>query len=228
MQTFKQRPDDVIMNDGPYERRFMRASIKPDPAKVEAALAKTRQRLERKPTHWLRLEQAGRCLRWLDDPQASAYLARAIEHFPLREGDPGSYMRLGAIYRLYGARDDAREAFQTARALYAPRVLRDDPDDIAVEHMIFASYLAGHDKEVHELAEKLRNLVSDSDLLAYAVAKLAAARRTGDAALAEGAVGEIASWIRRERVNVWDGGGVLLWDWYEIALDLHKSLSDGG
>ena len=65
----------------------------------------------------------------------------------------------------------------------------------------------------------LERIDPDRDLLVYLVGKLAQARQTGKVSPAQEAVLEIASWIKRERANVCDVGGVTLWDWCEIALD---------
>jgi hypothetical protein len=59
------------------------------------------------------------------------------------------------------------------------------------------------------------------------IAKLAEARRTQNAGLAAEAVAELAAMIRRDRAKIWNTGGVLQWDWYEIALETWRSLSEG-
>ena len=45
------------------------------------------------------------------------------------------------------------------------------------------------------------------------------ARRTQSADLAAEAVAELAARIRRARAKVWNVGGPLQWDWYEIAVE---------
>jgi hypothetical protein len=47
--------------------------IKPDKTATEAELARLRERLERRTDSWSRLEQVGRCLRWLDKPEAEGH-----------------------------------------------------------------------------------------------------------------------------------------------------------
>ena len=201
-------------------------NIDPDRERVESALTKVFQHLERKPDSWHHLEVAGRCLRWLKNPSADEYFAKAIEHYPLRKGNPASYKPLGNLYRLSGAHDEARQVFLKARDLYASRVFKGNPDDTFVEHMALVSFLAGRDQEVQDLVIKLKTLTSDRDLIVYSVGKLAHARQTEDSKIAGEAVREIISWIKRERANVWDGYGVMLWDWYEIALDLFRTLNN--
>jgi hypothetical protein len=53
-----------------------------------------------------------------------------------------------------------------------------------------------------------------TDLIAYPIGRLAEARRTQNAELAE-----LAARIRRDRAKIWNTGGVLQWDWYEIAVE---------
>jgi hypothetical protein len=96
-----------------------------------------------------------------------------------------------------------------------------------VDHMIPASFLTGRDDEVAELIALLRVIEPDRDLIAYPIAKLAEARRTQNADLAAEAKAEVARMIRSSRSEVWGSGGVLLWDWYEIAVETWQQVANG-
>jgi tetratricopeptide (TPR) repeat protein len=194
---------------------------------VEAELAKARQRLERFPGAWVWLEQVGRCLRWLGDPEAQTYFRQGAANYKVKEGHAGDHMRRGNLHRLAGDIEAAQQDFGQAHALYAPRAYREKPNPLDVEHMIPASFLVNRDDEDAELIARLRAIDRDTDLICYPIAKLAEARRTQNAGLAAEAVAELAAMIRRDRAKIWNTGGVLQWDWYEIALDIWQSLSQG-
>ena len=197
------KPDDV--------------TIAPDKKAIEAELAKAMQPSERSPDGSLWLERVGRCLRWLGDPEAEAHLRRAAANYKVRQGDAGSQMSLGNLYRLAGDIEEAQRLFEKAHTLYAERVHEENPYSLDVMHMIPTSFLTGRDDEVAELIALLRAIEPDRDLIAYPVAKLAEARRTLDADLDAEAVAEVARMIRRSRSDVWNIGGVTLWDWYGIG-----------
>lgn len=199
--------------------------IQPTKKAVEAALAKARKRLERYPHAWTSLEQVGRCLRWLGDPDATAYFYQGAAHYKVKEGHAGDQMRLGNLYRLANDHQAAQHHFQQARALYALRAFLEDPDPLDVEHMIPASFLVGRDDEVAELFNRLQAIDPDTDLIAYPIAKLSKARQTHNAGLAVETIAELASMIRRDQAKVWNTGGVLQWDWYEIAVQIWRQLS---
>jgi hypothetical protein len=134
-------------------------------------------------------------------------------------------MRLGNLHRLAGNAELAERHFEQARALYTPRAYREKPNPLDVEHMIPASFLVGQDIEVSELINRLQTIDKDTDLIAYPIAKLAEARRTSNAELAKEGVVEISNMIRRSRAKVWNTGGVLLWDWYEIGVETWRLIS---
>jgi tetratricopeptide (TPR) repeat protein len=211
--------------------------LQPDRKKLEAQLTDVQRRLEKRPNAWFRLEGAGRILRALGDPRAGDFFRQAIANYkfaPLRSGQdrPGDFMRVGNLHRLLGDQDGATRHFQRARDLYAQAISEKmarseyaDPS-LEIEHMIQPSFLVGRDQEVAELIERLRAYYRGTDLLAFPIAKLAAARRARDADLAAEAVNQFARSVRRTRANVWDTGGVLPWDWYEIATQLWQDLVD--
>ena len=199
--------------------------IQPTKKAVEAALAKARKRLERYPHAWTSLEQVGRCLRWLGDNQSTAYFSQGAAHYTVKEGHAGDQMLLGNLYRLANDRPAAQHHFQQARALYALRAFQEDPDPLDVEHMIPASFLVDRDDEVAKLINLLQAIDQDTDLIVYPIAKLPKARRTHNARLAGETIAELASMIRRDQVKVWHTGGVLQWDWYEIAIQIWRQLS---
>jgi tetratricopeptide (TPR) repeat protein len=201
--------------------------IKPDKETVQAELSTLRKRLERRPHSWVRLEGIGRCLRWLGDPEAETYFRQAAANYEKRELDAGGHMHLGSMYRLAGDAETAQHHFAQARALHASRVCRENPNPLDVEQMIPASFLVGRDEEVAELIARLRAIDRDTNLVAYPIAKLAEARHTQKADLAAEAVAELAAMIRRARAKIWHTGGVLQWDWYEIAVETWRSLSEG-
>ena len=201
--------------------------IQPNKKAVEAELAKARKRLERFPGAWIWLEQVGRCLRWLGDPEAQTYFRQGAANYKVKEGHAGDHMRRGNLHRLAGNIEAAQQDFEQAHALYAPRAYREKPNPLDVEHMIPASFLLSRDDEVAELIARLRAIDRYTDLICYPIAKLAEARRTQNAGLAAEAVAELAAMIRRDRAKIWNTGGVLQWDWYEIALDIWQSLSQG-
>jgi tetratricopeptide (TPR) repeat protein len=202
--------------------------IEPDGKAVQAELAKLRKRLERRPDSWIQLEGIGRCLRWLGDPEARENLLRAAANYRVKEGRAGDHMRLGNLYRLAGDAPAAQRHFERARALYAPRAYREDPNPLDVEHMIPASFLVGRDDEVAELIARLRAIDRDTDLICYPIARLAEARRTRNPELASEVVSELAAMVRRYRARIWNTGGPLPWDWYELALETRRSLSEAG
>lgn len=201
--------------------------IQPDKKAIKAQLVKARKRLERFPDSWVWLEQVGRCLLWIGDPEAAAYFRQGAANYKLKEGHAGDQMRLGNLHRLAGDTGAAQRRFEQARALYAPRAYREDPNPLDVEHMIPASFLVGRDDEVAELIARLRAIDRDTDLIAYPIARLAEARRTQNADLAAETVAELAAMIRRDRAKVWNVGGVLQWDWYEITVETWRLLSQG-
>jgi hypothetical protein len=201
--------------------------IHPNNKAVEAALAKARKRLERYPHSWVSLEQVGRCLRWLGDPQSTAYFYQVATHYKIKEGHAGDQMRLGNLYRLADDKRAAQYHFEQARTLYALRAFQEDPDPLDVEHMIPASYLVGRDDEVAKLFNHLQAIDQDTDLMVYPIAKLSKARRTQNAELAVETIAELVSMIRRDQAKVWNTGGVLQWDWYEIAMQTWRQLSQG-
>jgi tetratricopeptide (TPR) repeat protein len=207
------KPDDVM--------------IQPDRKAVEAQLAKARKRLERFPDSWGWLEQVGRCLRWLGDPQAADYFRQGAANYQVKEGHAGDQMRLGNLYRLAGDTAAAQRHFEQARALYATRAFRESPNPLDLEHMVAASFLVHRDDEVAKLIARLRAIDRDTDLLAYPISRLAEARHTRNADLAAQAAAELAAMIRRDRAEVWNFGGVLPWDWYQIALETSQRLSAG-
>lgn len=198
--------------------------LKPDKDAIRAELAKLRERLERQPHSWVRLEGVGRCLRWLGDPEARHHFRQAAANYKAKEGRAGDHMRLGNLYRLAGDTGAAQRHFEQARALYAPRTQRELPNPLDLEHMIPASFLVDRDDEVAELIARLRAIDRTTGLIAYPIARLAEARRTQNAELAATTVAELAGMIRRSRAKVWNVGGVLPWDWYEIAVDTWRSL----
>ena len=201
--------------------------IKPDEKAVQVELSALRKRLERRPHSWVRLEGIGRCLRWLGDPEAQAYFRRGAANYRVKEGHAGDHMRRGNLHRLAGDVEAAQRDFEQAHLLYARRAYREKPNPLDVEHMIPASFLVGRDDEVAELIARLRAIDRDTNLVAYPIAKLAEARRTQNADLAADAVAELAVMVRRDRAKVWNTGGVLQWDWYEIAVETWRSLSQG-
>jgi hypothetical protein len=91
--------------------------------------------------------------------------------------------------------------------------------------MIPVSSLAGRDDELADLIGSLQTIDRDTDLIAYPIAKLAEARRTRIVDLAVQSVAELAAMVRRDRAKVWNSGGVLPWDWHQIAVDTWPSLS---
>jgi hypothetical protein len=202
-------------------------TIQPNKKAVEAELAKARKRLERFPGAWGWLEQVGRCLRWLGDPQAQTYFRQGAANYKVKEGHAGDHMRRGNLHRLAGDIAAAQQDFEQAHALYAPRAYREKPNPLDVEHMIPASFLVNRDDEVAELIAHLRAIDPDTDLIVYPIARLAEARRRQDPDLAVEVVAELAAMIRRARAKIWNTGGVLQWDWHEIALDTWQSLSKG-
>jgi tetratricopeptide (TPR) repeat protein len=199
--------------------------IEPDKKAVEAELVKARKRLNQFPQGWLWLEQVGRCLRWLGDPEAEAYFRRAAGNYKVHKGHAGDHMRCGYLHRLAGDEEAAQRHFERARALYAERVYEEDPCSLNVMHMIPASFLTGRDDEVAELIALLQAIERDRDLIAYPSAKLAKARRTQNADLAAEAKAEVARMARRSREQVWETGGPLLSDWYDIAAETWRSLA---
>jgi hypothetical protein len=207
------KPDDFI--------------IQPNIKAVKENLDKARKRLERFPNSWMRLEQVGRCLRWLGDPQATAYFYQGAANYKVKEGHAGDQMRLGNLYRLANDNGAAQHHFEQARALYALRAFLENPDPLDVEHMILASFLAGQDDEVAELFNRLQAIDPETDLIVYPIAKLSKARRTHNAGLAVEAIAELASMIQRDQAKIWNTGGVLQWDWYEIAIQTWGQLSQG-
>ena len=202
-------------------------AIQPNIKAVETELAKARKRLERFPDSWGWLEQVGRCLRWLGNPEAEAYFRQGAANYKVKAGHSGDHMRRGNLHRLAGDIEAAHRDFEKAHALYASRVHRKDANPLDIEHMIPASFLVGRDDEVAELIARLRDIDPDTDLIAYPIAKLAEARRAKNAELAAETVAELAAMIRRSRAQVWNMGGVLPWDWYEIAVETRRSLSEG-
>lgn len=203
------------------------APIEPSKRAVEAKLAKARKRLERYPNSWVWLEQVGRCLRWLGDPQATAYFRQGAANYKVKEGHAGDQMRLGNLHRLAGDAAAAQRCFEQARALYAPRAFCKRPNPLDLEHMIPASFLVGRDDEVAELIARLWAIDRDTDLLAYPIARLAQARRARNADWAADAVARFANMIQRHQAEVWNTGGVLPWDWYEIAVETWRALAEG-
>jgi hypothetical protein len=201
--------------------------IKPDKETVQAELSTLRKRLERRPHSWVRLEGTGRCLRWLGDPEAEAYFRQGAANYKVKEGHAGDHMRRGNLHRLAGDIEAAQRDFEQAHALYASRAYREHPNPLDVAHMIPASFLVGRYGEVADLIARLRVIYPDTDLIVYPIARLAEARRTQNADLAADAMAELAAMIRRDRAKIWNTGGVLQWDWYEIAMDTWQSLSQG-
>lgn len=201
--------------------------IQPNIKAVKEKLAKARIRLERFPNSWTSLEQVGRCLRWLGDPQATAYFYQGVAHYKVGEGDAGDQMRLGNLYRLANDNKAAQHHFNQARTLYALRAFQEDPNPLDVEHMIPASFLVDRDDEVAELFKRLQAIDQETNLIAHPIAKLSKARRTHNDGLAMETIAELAHMIRRDQAKIWDTGGVLQWDWYEIAIHTWGQLSLG-
>jgi hypothetical protein len=199
--------------------------ILPDERDIRAQLAKARKRLEKYPDSWVWLEQIGRCLRWLGNPEAVEYFRQGAANYKVKGGHAGDQIRLGNLHRLAGNDEAAERHFEQARALYTPRAYREKPNPLDVEHMIPASFLVGQDIEVSELINCLQSIDKDTDLIAYPIAKLAEARRASNAELAKEGVVEISNMIRRSRAKVWNTGGVLLWDWYEIGVETWRLIS---
>jgi len=126
--------------------------------------------------------------------------------------------------RLVGDEEAAQRHFEKARTLYAERVDWGHPGSLDVMHGIPASFLVGRDDEVAELIALLKGIEPDCNLIAYPIAKLAEARSTRNADLAAEAVVEVARMVRRSRSEVWNIGGVTLWDWYEIATRIWQAI----
>ena len=82
--------------------------VQPDREAIEAQLPKARKRLDQFPQGWLWLEQVGRCLRWLGDPEAEAYFHQAAANYPLRAKDPVDHTHLGNLCRLAGEVEKAQ------------------------------------------------------------------------------------------------------------------------
>ncbi len=210
--------------------------LKPNEKAMRAALEDYRTQLARRPTMWAYLEAAGRILRWQGDPEAASYFRKAIANYPLREDNAGDHVQLGNLYRLAGDQEGARRHFQRARDILAERVYGEnvdrDPESLYamhVEHMIMPSFLLGNDEEVTDLIARLRAARKRQTLLlAYPIAKLAEARRSRNADLAAEAVNDIVHMIRVDRAKLWDSGGILPWDWYEIGLGVWRELSGEG
>ena len=196
--------------------------LEPDRKAVEDKLAEARNRYERFPNQWHRLEQIGRCLRWLGDPGAADCFLRVAGNMQFRPGNPGDQTRIGNLYRLAGFLEAARENFEHAHALYAEKVYRDKPDRLTIEHMLPVSFLTERDEEVIQLIPKVQAKSQAKNLIVYPIAKLSEARLTQNAQKAAEAVVEIIAMIRRQRHQIWDTMGVLPWDWYEIGLATYQ------
>ncbi|MEN8179864.1 MAG: hypothetical protein ABFS39_14775 [Pseudomonadota bacterium] len=211
--------------------------LKPDEKKLKTKLVETEKRLEKKPNSWFRLEQVARILSTLGDPRASEFFRQAIEKYPFSplrgsgKDRPSDFMRVGNLYRHLGEHEMAYQHFQRARQRYSEKISEKaqrkyaDPS-LEIEHMIEPSFLVGQDNEVRELIEQLCLLDPDTDIRAYAIAKLAAARQNKDMEQAAESVNQFAQRIRRERAQIWVSGGISLWDWYEIALAVWQEQSD--
>jgi len=77
--------------------KHQNVAIEPDKEAVEAELTKARKRMQRFPGTWAWLAQAGRCLRWLGDPEAEAYFRKTAANFKMREQIPGDHMCVGNL-----------------------------------------------------------------------------------------------------------------------------------
>lgn len=196
----------------------------PDEKLLRAELEKAKHRLVKQPGSWVWLEQISRILRWLDDPTAGEYFDMATENYKIWKNSPGDYMRLGNLYRLKGDTRSAIGKFQTAHEMFAKRVYGDKQTPMDIEHMIPASFLIENDDEAAELINRLRSIDSDTELIAYPIAKLSVARRDNDEHLAYKAIEEFSWYIKRYRSKIWNTGGVLPWDWYEIGMEVWRSI----
>jgi hypothetical protein len=157
---------------------------------------------------------------------------RKIGRFKSGKDRPGDLMHVGNLYRLLGDREMATRHFERARQRYAEMIAEtmeryDYPDpSLHLSHMIPASFLVGRDEEVGELVEQLRLYYRGTDLAAFGIAKLAAARQAGDADLAAEVVNRFARPIQQGQGQIWNSGGLLWWDWYEIAVEAWQDLVD--
>lgn len=183
-------------------------------------LAKAQERLTRFPDGPLEMEPVARCLHWLNDPAATDMFLRLADACGRAKNigrSPTKLMEQGNYLRLAREPEQALTCFAKARTLLEPRARAGD--DIGVAELIECCFLLDDYPEVIRLAEQLRSLTPDTDLRAFAVARLASARvnrRNDEAAqVAE----EFAKFIVEEDAELSDTSAALsLWDWYELAL----------
>lgn len=215
-------------------RNPMPIILQPDKNTVLSALASAKRRLEEHPNYLTSLEQIGRILRWLGGGEASAYFQKAIDSYKFRpytsgRDRPSDYVRVGNLYRLLGNKEEAHRCFARAFDLYSAELEEistrkyADPS-MGLEAMIMPAFLMGNDEIVAALIKQLQKYNKSTHLIAYPIAKLAAARLDENASKAEEAVDEFAKLVMRNKAEIWFSGGILEWDWYEIALEVWQEL----
>lgn len=183
-------------------------------------LATAQELLARFPEVALQLEPVARCLHWLKDPAAPHMFLRLADVYGQARDiarNPTKQVAQGNFIRLAGDPERALRLFGQARTLLEPEARAGDT--MVIAELIECCFLMGDYPEVIRLAEQLRSLTPDTDLLAFAVARLASARLNRSNDEVSQVAEEIARFIVEEDVKLSDTtAGLSLWDWYELAL----------
>ncbi len=184
----------------------------------------------RRPDSWSVLASRGRLRRLVGDRQGLDDIRRAAEislGLPRPPSENGR-LEIGYLFRLA---DDPR-ADEVLQGVY------DDLTALARERghsavdtgiLVDVCFLLGRDREAQEVYDALERADPKGmkGTRHKAVAQLAAARLTGDVAVA--VADEAIAWfdriIAKEKPSVADYGAPLLHDWLEMALILHSELT---
>lgn len=197
-----------------------------NPKRVQQALDNARQNAERTNGGWMYLEQIGRCLRYLQDPDAAMYFRQAARQYPLFAESVESQAVLANLYRLADEWEQARRHYQHAYDLLMPLDLEREDNIITLDRLALCAYMLGDDPLTIAAVTRLRPMCrKDEWLTTFTLAALAEARQSRTVARAQEMVQTTEAVIRKRRYQLWSEGSMLSpWDTYAEARRVVREL----
>lgn len=185
--------------------------------RLRKELAEAERESDSYPGAWPPLEKVARCLHWLRKPDAERYFRAAAMAYRPRPDDATGLMSVGNYHRFVGDGTVAAQYFEHARSVLKRSL--GDPYSRDVCQAIECNFLLGDYAPAEALVELLQTADAEPRSRGYLVARLARARRRGDASMSIAVADDTARLIRAKRVRPSSIAYLSLWDWYEIALE---------
>lgn len=193
--------------------------IKVNRKRIETYLQKKFQQLESRSGDWADFEAIGRCLWYLNNPQAIEYFQRSAAQYPLFSGGIDSHIQQANLYRLAGNIEQANQHYQQAHDLLMPLDFADKENDVKLDQLALCAYMLGNIPLTIKAVTHLRPLCrKDEWLNTFALAGLAEAQQQHRVSCAHEMVQVTETFIRQGRYQVWaEGIPFSPWDTYEEA-----------